>query len=193
MKRTLILTVLAAAILLTGCSKTPTTTTNSSQATQSPVVASQSDSGINPELKSVKFVRVQLTDPALYDFNQTFTKGSAITTSQNISSDEQKKIGETARFSNSTKYGITGIARIISTDTVRLESFSYNGGCGNLVIGLSVSNSPQSLVANLKTISTPLSSTTIDLPNTVSLLKFDSINAYCPDNQSPVSSAMFSN
>jgi len=186
MKKAVFITICALALVATGCSSSTPQTTAPTAA--SPVA--QTDE-INPELKNVKFVREQLTDPDLYSFKQSNNFGTSVGSTSNLNSDEQKKVGLTTKFSRSSKYGIEGIAKIVSADTVRLDSFSYNGGCGNLIIALTNQNNLQNYVAKIKTISTPVSAASYDIPISISLIKFDSISAYCPENEDPVSTASF--
>lgn len=188
MKKYILIAFAFSAILLSGCNRQNPV---AAQTTPTPTQNTADESQISTELKNVKFVRAQLTDPDLYNFIQSKNLGTTIGQTNNLNSDEQKKIGLIGKFSKSTKYGISGTAKIISADTVRLDTFSYNGGCGNLIVALSNQNNLQNYIAKIKTISTPVSQVTMDIPINISLIKFDSVSAYCPDSQDPVSTANF--
>ena len=172
---------------LFGCSKNQPTST----LTQ---LSEQEVSDIDPWLKSKKFSRELLTDPALYYYNKDATMTDPSVRSD-LTAEEQKKIGKVANFTKSGKYNITGTVEIISPDSISIKSFSYNGGCGPLAIQLSMSNAPTKSLATIKTISTAISSENgnfdVAIPTNISLIQFNIINLVCPDNENPVSSASF--
>ncbi len=187
MKKITLITIFVIGILVSGCSRQ----TAQNPASTTPTPSNTDDQQISTELKNVKFIREQLTDPDLYNFLQASDMGSGVGKTTNLNSDEQKKIGLIGKFTKSTKYGFSGTAKIISADTIRLDTFSYNGGCGNLIIALTNQNNLENYIVKVKTISTPVSSVTMDIPINISLIKFDSVSAYCPDNSQPISTATF--
>lgn len=187
MKKVLTLTFLAFALALAGCSnKAPTTTEQT--------LGEREISEIDPWLKTKGFVREQLTDPALYSYNKTSSTQDSFSTQQsNLSALERKKIGSTSSFSKSTKYGIKGTAQINAYNKITVSSFSYNGSCGAIVLALTMSNDAKRHLVDLKTISTAVSSESgsfeLNIPSNISLIQFDALSIFCPDDESAVSTA----
>ena len=174
--------------LAAGCSSKPET------ASQTSNTSSQQLSDVDPWLKTVGFARLQLTDPILYAYLQT--SGVAQTTQiSNLSLLEQKRVGQTANFTKSSKYNISGVAEIVSSRSIAIKSFSYNGSCGAIYIRLAMSNAPGKTLATLKTVSTPISSDngnfSLTIPSNISLIQFNQIVVLCPDKENPVSTASF--
>lgn len=182
-KVALILLAVCPVFLFAGCSSKNNTAT----ATATPVTSQLSD--IDPLLKQTGYVRIQLTDPALYDYLQNQKQAAQL----NLPNDQiatyiQNKIGKSVVFGKSTKYGIEGTAKIVSADTIQVMNFSYNGGCGTLSIGLINSGSQSNILAKVKDFAAPVSSVgfEIQIPSNLSLLKVDSIGAFCaPDAKNP--------
>lgn len=180
MKKILTVSMLSLLLLLSGCSSKKTTST-ATTSTQNNSTAELSD--LDPLLQKTGYERKQLTDPALYDYLDNVQQAEAI----NLPTDQlqeyiQKKIGKVVVLPKSTKYGLEGTIKIASSDTIQVTNFSYNGGCGALTISLVNSAVPSKQIANVKEFSTPVSSVGFDIqiPSNLSLIKFDSVAAYCP-------------
>ncbi|MCX6809474.1 MAG: DM13 domain-containing protein [Candidatus Berkelbacteria bacterium] len=186
MKKILLVAILGVCVLLTGCSgssKTPTATQTKA--------TTQDIGAVDPLLTQQGFVRQQLTDPALFDYVEKAGNNIPIVTSQTSNSSAQKKIGLVANFQKTQKYGLQGVATVLSAETIQVKDFSYNGGCGPVKLGLTISNNATQILASVKEISQPVSKTSFDLaiPQNLTLAQFDTIAVYCPDNEDPVSSA----
>ena len=195
-KFAVILLIISPVILFAGCS----TKKNTAAATPTPVSSQLSD--IDPLLKQTGYVRVQLTDPALYDFLQNKKQAAQL----NLPSDQvqtyiQNKIGKAVTFNKVSKYGVEGTAKIVSADVIQVMNFSYNGACGTLSIALMNSNNETNILAKVKDFPTPVSSVgfEIQVPTNLSLLKVDSVAAFCAAStkdptlgESPISIATFS-
>jgi len=171
----------------TGCSSQ----SNNKKTTEAPVQEELSD--IDPLLVKSGFVRLQLTDPVLYDYNEKIGSGIQQSGGKDINSDNQKRIGLIANFRKNSKYNISGMAQIISQDKIEVKGFSYNGGCGPLILGLTNSSNETKIIAKVKEISSPVSDIgiSISIPSNIELIRFDSIAAYCPTSENPVSVAVF--
>jgi hypothetical protein len=186
-KKTLLITsMVTLAFLLAGCS-------SNKQAATTTTTGTTEISDIDPILSKTGFVREQLTDPALYDYREKANLGVGQIVTTGGSSEEQKKVGRVANFQKSQKYAISGTSRILATDQIEIKSFSYNGGCGPLILGLTNSSNETQILAKVKEISSATSSSdfNISIPSNISLIQFDSIGVYCPTKEEPVSMATF--
>lgn len=187
MKKIALLVVVVSAVFLAGCSsKTPSVTV-----TITPAASAQDQSNIDPTLSQDGFIRVQLTDPALYSYLQTKGLSTVSDNTSTITPEEQKKIGRTVAFQKAYKYGIAGSATVISATKIQVGQFTYNGGCGAIKIGLIINNNPTASLATVKQIAAAVSSSQfdIDIPSNLTLTKFDSLAIFCPDSPDPVSTA----
>jgi len=166
--------------------------------TASPAVSTKGElSDVDPWLQSKKFVREQVTDPILYDYNSASGLGNTSAQSrQNITSEEQAKIGKIAVFSKSSKYGVSGSAQISSTSTIQIKNFTYNGSCGAISLQIAASNAANRPIAALKSIDTAISvengNFTLEIPSNVSLIQFNLVNVTCTAVENPISQATFS-
>lgn len=195
-KFAVILLIISPVVLFAGCS----TKKNTAAATPTPVSSQLSD--IDPLLKQTGYVRVQLTDPALYDFLQNKKQAAQL----NLPSDQvqafiQNKIGKVVTFNKVARYGIEGTAKIVSSEVIQVMNFSYNGACGTLSIALINSSNESSILAKVKDFAAPVSSVgfEIQIPSNLTLLKVDSVGVFCAAtdadptlSESPISSATFS-
>lgn len=181
--------VLGVSVLATGCSRAPATSTQAT-VTTSPVTEI---SEIDPLLKQKSFVRLQLTDPALYGYSQTSNSDNGTVLQSSGTVLGQEKIGFSGTFTQNDDFGIAGIAQIIATDKITVKNFSYNGSCGALTISPTTGDNQAKQLANLKTITTPVSQAQFDLtvPSNISLIQFNMLALYCQGKQTPVSSATF--
>jgi len=179
--------VITLAVVVAGCSS------NNKQVqtgiTQVPQAQELSD--IDPTLTKDGFIRVELTDPALYSYLQNQGKSAVNSNSTTVSADEQKKIGRTVAFQKAYKYGIAGSVTVASVDKIKVGQFTYNGGCGGIKIGLIINSNPTHPLAYVKEIAAAVSSSQFDItiPSNLSLTKFDSLAIFCPDSMDPVSTA----
>jgi hypothetical protein len=194
-KFAVILLIISPVLLFAGCSAKKGT------ATPTPTPVSSQLSDIDPLLKQTGYVRVQLTDPALYDFLQNKKQAAQL----NLPSDQvqayiQNKIGKVVAFNKVIKYGLEGTAKIVSADVIQVMNFSYNGVCGTLSIGLINSGNQKNVLAKVKDFTAPVSSVgfEIQIPANLTLLKVDTVGVFCsPDaknptlNQLPISTATF--
>lgn len=189
MRNVLVILIAGLALMAAGCSKSGNKTATSATPESSDTELSE----IDPNLKNVGFVRVQLTDPALYNLLES-QKTTGFSPGQGTSAEEQKKIGRLANFSKSSKYSLSGQAQITALDKIQVKSFSYNGKCGALDLTLTVSSNTARPLAKVKTIATAVSDQSFELniPPNISLIQFDSISAVCPDVDQPISTATFS-
>lgn len=187
-KTALLLLVVGAGLILAGCSSKNKAPVASSV---TPVPQNQDISNIDPTLTMDGFVRMQLTDPALYDYLQKQGLATVNVNTTTISSEEQQKIGKTVAFQKAYKYGIAGSATVLSATKIKVGGFTYNGGCGAIRVGLIINNNPSSPLAIVKEISAAVSSSQFDIeiPSNLSLSKFDSLAIFCPDTTNPVSTA----
>ncbi len=186
MKKAVVLTIIVSAFLLVGCStgkKTP-------QATATPAPA-QELSNVDPSLRQDGFVRYQLTDPALYAYMEKRGESVEPGTTSILDPLEQKKIGLVTQFRKASKYNISGSLTIISATKIRVTLFDYNGACGPIEIALVNKNNPTKPLATVKEISSAVTQSdfSFDIPSNLSLVKFDNVGVYCPDNENPVSVA----
>ena len=174
------------AVISFGCGKQSQTPTNNAGATETPAP-------IDSSLQQTGYVRGQLTDPTTYSYNQSANSQSEVTPTINISQAEQKMIGQSAQFNKVTKYNISGLAQIIAVNQLRISSFSYNGGCGPVVIGLAISNNITKPLAKIQTIATPVSDAQYDIaiPSNISLTQFNTVAGYCSNNEQPITTASF--
>ena len=185
MKKIVLIAILGVCVLLTGCSGSSKTATSTQTKT-----TTQDVDAIDP-LLSKKFVRVQQTDPALYDYVEKTGNNIPIITSQNSNSTAQKKIGLVSNFQKTQKYGIQGVVTVLSAETIQVKDFTYNGACGPAKLGLTISNNTAQILASVKEISQPVTKTSFDftVPQNLNLAQFDTIGIYCPDSEEPVSIA----
>lgn len=186
MKKAVIFTVAISAFLLVGCSsgnKTPT-------ATATPV-PNQELSNVDPLLRQDGYVRLQLTDPALYAYLEERGKVEDTTSSSVVDPQEQKKIGLVTQFQKAYKYNISGSLTVVSATKIKVSLFNYNGACGPIKIALVNKNAPTKPLATVKEISAAVNQTefSFDIPSNLSLIKFDNVGVYCPDVENPVSVA----
>jgi len=190
MKKIALLAVVASVVFLAGCSSKK----QAASATATPAAQATQAISIDPTLSQDGFVRVQLTDPALYNYLQNQGKSTVSSDTGTTSSDEQKKIGRTVAFQKAFKYGISGSASVVSASKIKVGQFTYNGGCGPITIGLIINNNPTQPLATVKEISAAVSSSQFDIeiPSNLSLTKFDSLAVFCSDSADPVSTADFS-
>jgi hypothetical protein len=190
-KITLLAVSIGLAISLAGCSN------SNSPATTSPTSTTKGElSDVDPWLESRKFVREQVTDPVLYDYNSASGLGNTSSeTRQNITTEEQAKIGKIAMFSKSSKYGISGSAEITGAGSIQIKNFAYNGSCGTISLQIAASNASNRPIATLKSVSTAISENngnfTLEIPSNVSLIQFNQINITCSGIENPVSQATF--
>jgi len=190
MKKILVPILLVLALVLTGCSNKSATTTTEQN------LGEREISEVDPWLKSKGFVREQLTDPALYSYNKTSSLGGSFSSQEsNLSALEQKKIGATSNFAKSTKLGLQGTAKITAYNKIAISSFSYNGSCGAIILALTMSNDAKRHLADLKTISTAISTDNgnfeLTIPSNISLIQFDALSIFCPNDEKAVSTAPF--
>jgi len=192
MKKAVLLGVISLAVFLAGCSGGG----NNNQVAQTPApsLANNEQSSIDPKLTQDGFVRVQLTDPALYSYQQKQGLANVSSQTSTISPEEQKKIGRTVSFQKAYKYGIGGSATVVALNKIKVGQFTYNGGCGPIKIGLINNNSQQNSQATVKEIAAAVSSSQFDIeiPSNLSLASFDSLAVFCPDQLDPISVADFS-
>jgi len=189
MKRLIFLVALVMIVpILSGCSKKDETATTSG--TTSDKVTLDDTDVVNYEPAQ----RVSITDPALASYLDEMKYGGNGNALPTLTNDERNKIGAIAQISKSSKYGLSGVAQIVSQSSISLKSFSFNGACSPLLIYLTRQNQTGKPLIKVKEISTPLSNTTlaVEIPANTPLTTFDSLGFYCPDNTTiPVSTAYF--
>jgi len=185
MKKIILLASLVLAFVLTGCS-------GESQQQATPTTSTSEEISVDPELTQKGYYRDQLTDPALYDYLNK-QSGGVINPGTVVADDRSDKIGKTSTFDKNRKFGISGIAKIISENKIKVSSFNYNGSCGPIYLGLAIRNSSDRPIAKLKEISVAQSDSSFDLtiPSNISLIQFEILGVYCPSQEEPVSSANF--
>ncbi len=191
MKKVLLLTVIMLVAPLTfGCSKQSSSGTTTSSTSSDKVTLENTDT-VNYEPAQ----RLSITDPALASYLDDKQYNTSTGDLPTISDDERDKIGSIAQITKSVKYGLSGVAQIVSKDTISLKSFSYNGACAPLLIYLTRQNQTNKPLIKVKEMSTPLSNTslTVEIPSNMALTTFDSLGFYCPEDvTTPVSTAYFS-
>lgn len=190
-KAVLIVIVSMAGLGLNGCSNS-----NNTASTTTTSVAQGELSNADPWLQSKKFVREQITDPALYAYLSSSGLGNVSSqTRSNLTSEEQNKIGKIAVFTKSSKYGISGSAEIKATDVIDIKNFTYNGACGTVSFNISASNAIDKPVATLKSITNAVPANSgnfsLTIPSNISLIQFNNVNITCQNVESPVSQAIF--
>lgn len=188
MKKFILVISLALVIpILSGCSKggEPATTSKTSDK-----VTLDNTDVVNYEPAQ----RVSITDPALASYLDEANYGGSGNALPTLTNDERNKIGSIAQISKSSKYGLSGVAQIVSSSSISLKSFSFNGACSPLLIYLTRQNQTGKPLIKVKEIGTPLSNTSlsIEIPANTPLTTFDSLGFYCPDDTStPISTAYF--
>lgn len=183
--------VLALVVLvpfLSGCSKSGNTSTNTGTATDTKVTLENTD-----VVDYEPAQRLSITDPALASYLDDKQYNQSTGDLPTISNDERQKIGIIAQISKSSKYGLSGVAQIVSKETIALKGFSFNGACMPLSIYLTRQNQTNKPLIKVKEVSAPVTNTSIniDIPSNIPLTTFDSLSFYCPDNTDPISSAYF--
>ena len=145
----------------------------------------------DPELSSRGYHREQITDPALYDYNQK--TGSGLSSEGFRPIEGVSKVGLSRTLSKYNKYNLQGIAQIISDSKIRVSNFSYNGGCGPIKFGLALNNKVEKPLAIIKELSSPMDNATFEMtiPGNISLIQFELLAIYCPTELDPISEASF--
>lgn len=179
---------LALSFLLFGCSAKKEATAT---ATPTP---DQQNSEVDPLLEKREFDgnSMIVTDPVLYEYLQSRNASAGATATATVDAAIQKKIGTIENFGKVSKYGISGKINVISSNTIRISEFNYNGGCGSLSIKLTLSSNNNTALATVSPIiSTARTSDTFDItvPSNLTLVKFDQVSLYCQGKEDPVSSA----
>ncbi len=180
--------MLALSFLLFGCSAK-----KEAAATTTPT-PDQQNSEVDPLLEKRGFDgnSMIVTDPVLYEYLQSRNTSASAAATATVDAAIQKKIGTIESFSKVSKYGISGKINVISSDTIRISEFNYNGGCGSLSIKLTLSTNNNTALATVSPIiSTARTSDTFDItvPSNLTLVKFDQVSLYCQGKEDPVSSA----
>lgn len=165
----LIILGLVTILPLTGCSKKKTATPPSNK------VSEDYFPGID---------RSALVEPI-----QTSSSGTSATT---LPADQETistnlKIGSTTKISSS-RYELSGIIHIISTTSVALENFTYNGKCTGFNLYLTRSNKPAQIIVpfNVSNGSYNDKSLTIDFPSNVTINDIDSVAMTCSNSEDPI-------
>lgn len=138
--------------------------------------------------------RASITDPALTSYLDEMQYGGRESTLPTLTDDERSKIGSVAQISKSNKYGLSGVAQIISQDTIALKNFSFNGACLPLLVYLARQNQSGRPLIKIEEVSAPLSNASlgIKIPANTPLTTFDSLGFYCAeDTNKPISTAYF--
>ena len=191
MKKAVLLTVIGLAFILVGCSNQANN--NTTQNATKTAVPKQEISDVDPLLKESGFIRLQLTDPALFNYLEEGGKIEVETNAGIVDPSIQKKIGSVAQFKKTTKYGISGTATILTASKIKVSLFSYNGSCGPIKMSLITSNNPTRQIAVVKEIGSAVTNSefNIDIPSNITLIKFDGIGVYCTDSENPISTVQF--
>lgn len=154
----------------------------------------QQNSEVDPLLEKRGFDgnSMIITDPVLYDYINSKKTSTVASATATVDPAVQKKIGTIESFDKVRKYNISGKINVISSDTIRISEFNYNGGCGSLSIKLTLSSNKNTPLATVSPIiSTARTSDTFDItvPSNLTLVKFDQVSLYCQGQDEPVSSA----
>ena len=188
MKKVLLILIVLMPQVLFGCNKgtqaiaTPTPTA-------SKIIQNTNDS-------SAPIQRLELTDPALYNFlSQGGTFSSTSNTSSNLSS-TSKKLNKLSQISTDKTNGISGSMQIVNSENIyiiKIADFNYNGKCGQITFGLGVNRLPKQPIYKFSPISSVQTNVQFDLqiPSNIDLIQFDTINIYCSNQESPVSITQF--
>jgi len=154
-------------LVLSGCSKKQTVT-----------VAEEEDyfPGVD---------RSTLVTPATRRWEST--KSTSNNTVSEAESDTNLKVGSTLKIKIG-RYSVTGILRVTSATSVRLENFTYNGLCPqDLKVYLAVSNRIKESVVDLGIENTAYTDTTTDynFPANITLDDVDSFVFWCTKDDDP--------
>ena len=181
------LTILLTSAVFSGCNQgakqTAVTATPGTTAVQEVSNDNSENQGVEP---------LEIRDPALYSYFQESEKSGSLTGTQPKSSSEQAKIGQTAQLSKSSKYGIEGLAKIVSASSIVITNFSYNYGCGPLKVSLANQNNLANPIAVVKVVQEPYSKIDLTVPtNNIALTRFDTVALYCQGKPEPASTGVF--
>jgi outer membrane biogenesis lipoprotein LolB len=187
-KNRLVVLAVVLAFSLFGCSSSKEVDT---AATATP---NQQNSEVDPLLEKRGFDgnSMIITDSVLYDYLKSKETSVSASATATVDPAIQKKIGTIESFENVRKYNISGKINIISSNTIRISEFNYNGGCGSLSIKLTLSTSKNTALATVSPIiTTARTSDTFDItvPSNLTLVQFDQVSLYCQDQDDPISSA----
>jgi hypothetical protein len=154
----------------------------------------QQNSEVDPLLEKRGFDgnSMIITDPVLYDYINSKKTSAVASATATVDPAVQKKIGTIENFQKVNKYNISGKINVISSNTIRISEFNYNGGCGSLSIKLTLSSNKNTILATVPPIiSTARTSDTFDItiPSNLTLVKFDQVSLYCQGQDEPISSA----
>lgn len=170
-----------------GCNKAPQATSTPTP-TSSKIIQNTNDA-------SAPIQRLELTDPILYHFLSQSGKLSNTDTSSNLPSGSQK-LNKLLQISTDRVNGISGLTQIIrSADAyiLKISDFNYNGKCGQITFALGVNRSQTEPVHRFSPTSGAQTKAEIEfqIPSSLGLIEFDSMNIYCPDQKIPVSRTQF--
>lgn len=106
----------------------------------------------------------------------------------------QAKIGKTTSFRYS-RFGIQGLAQIISPTQITIQNFNYVEGCSTrLIFYLTRASSPNQVLSNLASLPNQRqtdASFNLAIPGTLDLLDFDSLAISCSGQPQPLVVANF--
>lgn len=156
-------------LVLSGCSRKSAATTSSSN-------------GQEDYFPGVD--RSQIVEPSALssdNSNDTTSSPDQDTVNTNL------KIGGTTRIS-ATRYGLRGIVRLITTTSVSLESFTYNGTCPGISLYLTRSNNTAQEVVPMAIDNTTYTSAsfTFNFPSGITINDIDSVAMTCSDREDPI-------
>lgn len=174
-------------LVLFGCNKAPQVTSTPTP-TSSKIIQNTNDS-------SVPIERLELTDPVLYHFLSQSGTLSKTDTSSNLPSGSQK-LNKLLGISTDRTNGINGLMQIIRSGDayiLKISDFSYSGKCGQITFGLGVNRSQTEPVHRFSPTSGAQTKAEIEfqIPSSLGLIEFDSMNIYCGDRDIPISRTQF--
>jgi len=188
MKKTLIVAVVLMGPVLFGCNKAKEVVTSTTPTT-SKILQNANDS-------SAPIQRLELTDPVLYEY---LTQSGIVTGFSNASANlptGSQKLNKLVQIGEDTVNKINGTMQIVSSGNIyliKVANFNYNGKCGQITFALGVNSLPKSPIHEFTPISGPQSNAQFELqiPSSIDLIQFDTVNIYCPDQEMPVSRTRF--
>jgi len=158
---------------LTGCSK------KSTGVTTTQTTASQPAEDFFPGIDRSQPVEPAMTTGAT--FNPDTSAPSQETVKTNL------KIGGTTQI-RASRYNLSGLVRIVSTTSVSLENFSYDGQCDGFTLYLTRSNNPLLEVVPFNLANRLYSNDTksINFPSGITIDNVDSVAMMCNNYDEPL-------
>lgn len=156
-------------LVLAGCSKNSTSSTSGT---------TEEGEDYFPGISREELVEPKVTSSA----------GSSSTSSPSKSTvTTNLKVGSTTQI-KAARYSLEGVIKVLSTSSVSLDNFTYDGSCTGFNLYLTRSNSSNTVLVPFDIANTSYSdeSFTINFPSGVSIDNIDSVAMTCSDKEDPI-------